>query len=56
MAAEAVRGCGRAGYYDVSGLDFTVLTAVFEPEAFPVHLQNVDIMGHSIKQCAFEAL
>ena len=31
-----------------------VLTAVFEPIAFAVHLKDVDVMGQTIQQCACE--
>ena len=38
-------GYGQSGFCDVSGLDFTVLAAVFKAEAFTVHFQNMDMMG-----------
>ena len=34
---------------------FAVLAAVFEAEAFTVHLQNVDIMSKPVEKCAREA-
>ena len=34
---------------------FAVLAAVFEAEAFTVHLQNVDMMSKAVEKCTGEA-
>ncbi len=34
---------------------FAVLAAVFEAEAFTVHLQNVDMVSKPVEKCACEA-
>ncbi len=56
MAVVAVRACGQAGFWGISGSGFSVFTAVFEPEAFTVHLENMDMMSQPVEKRACEAL
>jgi len=55
MAGVAVRACGQAGLWGDSGLGFTMLATVFQPEAFTVHLKDMNMMGQPVEKCACEA-
>jgi hypothetical protein len=52
MADTAVRGLWASWVVMYRGLVFGAFAAVFEPEAFTAHLQDLDMMGKPVEERA----